>query len=113
MGYGLGVFLLALGLILALAVNDSLNGVDLTMVGWILALAGLLVIALTRNGTPPQVSPRAWDSTNPPALPSTPLAVVPPVALPTPAESPTAPESAPSASPSASPSADSENPRSR
>ena len=47
MGYGLGVFLLALGLILALAVNDSLNGVDLTMVGWILALAGLLVIALT------------------------------------------------------------------
>ena len=47
MGYGLGVFLIALGLILALAVNDSLNGVDLTMVGWILALAGLLVIALT------------------------------------------------------------------
>ena len=47
MGYGLGVFLLALGLILALAVNDSLSGVDLTMIGWILALAGLLVIALT------------------------------------------------------------------
>jgi HAAS domain-containing protein len=68
---------------------------------------------LTRNGTPPQVSPRAWDSTNPPALPSTPLAVVPPVALPTPAESPTAPESAPSASPGVSPSADSEKPRSR
>ena len=58
MGYGLGVFLLALGLILALAVTDSLNGVDLTMVGWILALAGLLVIALTafqanRAGAPP------------------------------------------------------------
>lgn len=47
MGYGLGVFLLALGLILALAVTDSLNGVDLTMVGWILTLAGVLVIALT------------------------------------------------------------------
>jgi hypothetical protein len=47
MGYGLGVFLLALGLILALAVTDSLNGVDLTMVGWILTLAGILVIALT------------------------------------------------------------------
>jgi hypothetical protein len=47
MGYGLGVFLLAIGLILALAVTDSINGVDLTMVGWILALAGLLVIALT------------------------------------------------------------------
>jgi hypothetical protein len=47
MGYGLGVFLLALGLILALAVTDSINGIDLTMVGWILALAGLLVLALT------------------------------------------------------------------
>ena len=47
MGYGLGVFLLALGLILALAVQDSINAVDLTLVGWILALAGILVIVLT------------------------------------------------------------------
>ena len=39
MGYGLGVFLLALGLILALAVTDAISGVDLTMIGWILALA--------------------------------------------------------------------------
>jgi membrane protein implicated in regulation of membrane protease activity len=47
MGYGLGVFLLAIGLILALAVTDSISNVDLTMVGWILAAAGLLVIVLT------------------------------------------------------------------
>ena len=47
MGYGLGVFLLAVGLILALAVADSIEAVDLTMAGWILALAGVLVIALT------------------------------------------------------------------
>ncbi len=47
MGYGLGIFLLALGLILALAVQDTINNVDLTMIGWILALAGVLVIALT------------------------------------------------------------------
>ncbi len=47
MGYGLGVFLLAIGLILAFAVTDSLNGVDLTMVGYILAAAGVLVIILT------------------------------------------------------------------
>jgi len=46
MGYGLGIFLLALGLILALAVQDSLDAIDLTMVGWILAIAGVLVIAL-------------------------------------------------------------------
>jgi Domain of unknown function (DUF6458) len=47
MGYGLGVFLLAVGLILALAVTDSISSVDLTMVGWILAAAGLVVIVLT------------------------------------------------------------------
>jgi uncharacterized protein YacL len=47
MGYGLGIFLLALGLILALAVQDTISNVDLTMVGWILALAGVLVLVLT------------------------------------------------------------------
>jgi hypothetical protein len=47
MGYGLGVFLLALGLILALAVQDSIGAIDLTMIGWILCLAGVLVIVLT------------------------------------------------------------------
>jgi membrane protein implicated in regulation of membrane protease activity len=47
MGYGLGIFLLALGLILALAVPDNVNGVDVHLVGWIIALAGLLVLVLT------------------------------------------------------------------
>lgn len=47
MGYGLGAFLLAVGLILALAVTDNINGVDLTTVGWILAAVGALVIVLT------------------------------------------------------------------
>ena len=47
MGYGLGIFLLALGLILALAVQDAIQGIDLTMVGWILAAVGLLAIILT------------------------------------------------------------------
>lgn len=47
MGYGLGVFLLAIGLILAFAVTDAINNVDLTMIGYILAGAGALIIALT------------------------------------------------------------------
>jgi len=47
MGYGLGAFLLAVGLILALAVSDQINGVDLTMVGWILAIVGILALVLT------------------------------------------------------------------
>ena len=46
MGYGLGVFLLAIGLILALAVRDSIDAVDVTLVGWILAGCGVLVIVL-------------------------------------------------------------------
>jgi uncharacterized protein YacL len=47
MGYGFGIFLLAVGLILALAVQDTISNVDLTMVGWILALVGALLIVLT------------------------------------------------------------------
>lgn len=47
MGYGLGIFLLALGLILAFAVTDAISGVDLTVVGYILTAAGVLVIVIT------------------------------------------------------------------
>ena len=47
MGYGLGVFLLAIGLIFALAVQDRIDAVNLTLVGWILAGCGVLVIVLT------------------------------------------------------------------
>lgn len=51
MGYGVGIFLLALGLILALAVTDSISSVDLTLVGWILAAVGVLAIVLTAATT--------------------------------------------------------------
>ena len=56
MGYGFGGFLLVVGLVLALAVQDNVNGIDLTMVGWIMALVGALLIVLTattfgRRGT--------------------------------------------------------------
>jgi uncharacterized sodium:solute symporter family permease YidK len=47
MGYGFGGLLLVVGLILALAVTDRVNGVDLTMVGWIMAVVGLVLLALT------------------------------------------------------------------
>ena len=47
MGYGFGGFLLVVGLVLALAVTDRVSGVDLTMVGWIMALVGALLIVLT------------------------------------------------------------------
>lgn len=47
MGYGFGAFLLVVGLVLALAVTDAVNGVDLTMVGWIMAAVGAVLIAIT------------------------------------------------------------------
>lgn len=47
MGYGLGAFLLAVGLVLALAVRDNVDAVDLTTVGWIMAAVGILLLALT------------------------------------------------------------------
>ena len=47
MGYGFGAFLLVVGLILALAVRDSVDAIDLTMVGWIMAAVGVVLIALT------------------------------------------------------------------
>jgi len=47
MGYGFGAFLLVVGLVLALAVTDQVSGVDLTMVGWIMTIVGVVVIVLT------------------------------------------------------------------
>jgi uncharacterized protein YacL len=47
MGYGLGILLLVLGLILALAVDFSVAGLDIHTIGWILTLAGVVVIAIT------------------------------------------------------------------
>ena len=47
MGIGVSVFLIALGLILALAVNVHMPGIDLHMVGWILTLAGVVGLVWT------------------------------------------------------------------
>lgn len=47
MGYGLGIALLLLGLILALAVDAGVQGIDLQTIGWILVLGGVVVIAIT------------------------------------------------------------------
>lgn len=47
MGIGASVFLLALGAILAFAVTDAINGVDLTAVGYILMVAGAVGLLMT------------------------------------------------------------------
>lgn len=47
LGYGFGIFLIAAGLILALAISDRIEGIDLGLIGWILAGAGALVVVIT------------------------------------------------------------------
>lgn len=55
MGIGAGIFLLALGGVLAFAVSDRISGVDLTAVGYILMGAGalglVLVLMLSQRST--------------------------------------------------------------
>ena len=46
MGIGISVALLAIGLILALAVDASVSGLDIQVVGWILVAAGVLGLVL-------------------------------------------------------------------
>ncbi len=53
MGIGVSVFLIAVGAILAFAVNVTTSGVDLQAVGWILmgvGAVGLLVALVVMNG---------------------------------------------------------------
>ncbi len=59
MRIGSSIGLIAVGLILALAVDFDISGVDLSLVGWILAVVGVLglvaSLAMTRRATRPRV----------------------------------------------------------
>jgi hypothetical protein len=46
-GIGVSVFLIAVGAILTFALNVSLAGVDLDVVGWILMVAGVIGLVTT------------------------------------------------------------------
>ncbi|MGX7675999.1 DUF6458 family protein [Plantactinospora sp. DSM 117369] len=47
MGIGTSIFLIALGAILTFALNVSIGGLDLDVVGWILMAAGVLGLIMT------------------------------------------------------------------
>ncbi|BCY04980.1 DUF6458 family protein [Actinoplanes sp. L3-i22] len=47
MGIGASIFLLALGAILAFAVNADISGLDISVIGWILMAAGLIGLVTT------------------------------------------------------------------
>jgi uncharacterized membrane protein YGL010W len=47
MGIGVSIFLIAVGAILAFAVNATANGIDLQTVGWIVLAVGVLGLVLS------------------------------------------------------------------
>ena len=47
MGLGVGIFLTAVGAILAFAVNATVSGVNIHTVGWILMIVGIIGIVLS------------------------------------------------------------------
>jgi len=47
MGLGVGIFLTALGAILAFAVNTSVSGIEIKTIGWILMVVGIAGIVLS------------------------------------------------------------------
>ena len=69
MRIGSSIGLIAIGLILALAVNFSLSGIDIQLVGWILVVVGVIglvaSLALARR-TRPVVSRDPRDDDLPP-----------------------------------------------
>ena len=47
MGIGVSIFLIAVGLILALAVNIDVSGINIDTIGWILVVVGVVGLLLT------------------------------------------------------------------
>jgi predicted anti-sigma-YlaC factor YlaD len=47
MGLGVGIFLAAIGAVLAFAVNANVSGVNIHTVGWILLIVGIIGIVLS------------------------------------------------------------------
>jgi uncharacterized sodium:solute symporter family permease YidK len=76
MGIGGGIFLIVVGAILAFAVSDPVNGVDLTMIGYICLAVGVLavIISLVLNQQRTNTSHREvierHDDSRPPAPPA-------------------------------------------
>ena len=47
MGLGVGIFLAAVGAVLAFAVSDTVSGVNIHAIGWILMIVGIVGIVLS------------------------------------------------------------------
>jgi hypothetical protein len=68
MGIGFSIFLLAVGAILAFAVDATFAGLDLTVIGWILMGAGALGLVLTMVLLTPRRRRTVTESAHPVAV---------------------------------------------
>jgi hypothetical protein len=66
MGIGFSILLLAIGAILAFAVNATVAGLDISIVGWILMVAGLIGLVLTMVVLAPRRRHTVTDTTTSP-----------------------------------------------
>jgi uncharacterized membrane protein YwaF len=61
-GLGVGIFLTALGAILAFAVNTSVSGLNIHTIGWILLIVGLASILLSLLFWSSWAGPGYWSN---------------------------------------------------
>jgi len=61
MGLGVGIFLAAVGAVLAFAVSASVNGINIHTVGWILLIVGIIGIVLSMIFWSSWAGPGYWS----------------------------------------------------
>ena len=61
MGLGVGIFLTAIGAILAFAVNTSVSGIEIKTIGWILMVVGIAGIVLSMIFWSSWAGPGYWN----------------------------------------------------
>ncbi|MHB8470030.1 MAG: DUF6458 family protein [Gaiellaceae bacterium] len=62
MGFGVGIFLAAVGAVLAFAVSATVNGVNIHTVGWILLIVGIVGIVLSMIFWSSWAGPGYWSN---------------------------------------------------
>lgn len=75
MGIGFSIFLLAAGAILAFAVDATVAGLDINVIGWVLMAAGVLGLVLTMF----LLAPRRRRTVTEQTIPGAAGSAVPPV----------------------------------
>jgi len=61
MGLGVGIFLAAVGAVLAFAVTDNVSGVNIQTIGWILLIVGIIGVILSMIFWSSWAGPGYWS----------------------------------------------------